>query len=83
MIIVLTHTGVSWNKRQGKWGAGIKYKGKKVHLGSFASEGDAARAFDTAAGELYQKPILNFLPDGLLNPGRNKCLGSASHSILK
>jgi hypothetical protein len=42
-------TGVSWNKDSLKWEAYICPGGKKVKLGYFASEIDAARAYDSAA----------------------------------
>jgi hypothetical protein len=41
--------GVSWHKRIGKWSAHIGIKYKLIHLGYFAEELDAARAYDAAA----------------------------------
>jgi hypothetical protein len=41
--------GVSWDKQQGRWKAGIKHDGTNHHLGYFDDEQEAARAFDTAA----------------------------------
>ena len=38
------HMGVSWNKARKKWLAQKWDKGKKVHLGLYAAEEDAARA---------------------------------------
>ena len=44
--------GVSWNKRDRKWGAYINHEGNREHLGSFDDEHEAARAVDTAARRL-------------------------------
>lgn len=33
---------------------------------------EAARAYDAKAKELWANPVLNFLPDGALNPDRQK-----------
>ena len=38
------HTGVSWNKALNKWVAQQRENGKKVHLGYYVDEEDAARA---------------------------------------
>lgn len=43
------YKGVSWRKGRGKWAAYIQVNGKTTNLGSFASEADAARAYDIAA----------------------------------
>jgi hypothetical protein len=41
---------VYWDKaRNGAWRAEIKVKGKKVYVGRFASERQAAQAWDRAA----------------------------------
>ncbi len=45
--------GVSWNKRDCKWEAFIGYNKKKIRLGMFAQEKDAAKAYDNKAKELY------------------------------
>ena len=45
--------GVSWNKRDRKWGAYINHEGNRQHLGSFDDEHEAARAVDTAARRLW------------------------------
>jgi hypothetical protein len=41
--------GVGWNKRKRKWVAQIKVNGKNRHLGYFAREEDAARAYTEAS----------------------------------
>jgi hypothetical protein len=74
---------VSWNKEKLSWCAEISYKGKNFHLGYFALEDEAARAYDKAARDVYQQPILNFLENGVLNPARYTNLGCASLSTLK
>ena len=43
------YKGVSWDKSAKKWHARIKVNGKQFHLGYFASEIEAARAYDEAA----------------------------------
>jgi len=40
------YTGVSWNKLRRKWAARIIIEGKSQHLGHYALEADAARAYD-------------------------------------
>ena len=47
------YKGVSWDKTNKKWRAGIKAKGKSVSLGSFNSKKDAARAYNEAAKKAY------------------------------
>jgi len=53
--------GVSFNKRNKKWCARIKYEGKSIWLGSFLSELDAAKAYDEAAKKYHKEfAHLNF-----------------------
>lgn len=39
--------GVSWHKKQKKWFARCFYKNNLIHLGSFSSEIEAAKAYDS------------------------------------
>ena len=41
--------GVSWHKASERWRASIKIGGKKVSLGSYIDEEQAARIFDSEA----------------------------------
>jgi len=43
------YTGVSWHKHAGKWKSAIKIKGKKIHLGQYFDEVDAALKYDEVA----------------------------------
>ena len=53
--------GVSWNARCHKWRAAIYCMGKKIRLGDFENEIEAARAYDRKAKELFgQFAYLNF-----------------------
>ncbi|MES2627266.1 MAG: HNH endonuclease signature motif containing protein [Pseudomonadota bacterium] len=45
--------GVHWNKKVGKWRAGIRVKRKMIHLGHFESVVDAALAYEAAAKEHF------------------------------
>jgi hypothetical protein len=57
------YRGVSWNKNKKKWDVSIRVNGKTVFRACFASESDAAHAYDIAARQcLGDKAILNF-PD--------------------
>ena len=43
------YRGVVFHKRKQKYGAAIKVASKRIHIGYFTEEEDAARAYDTAA----------------------------------
>ena len=45
--------GVHWRKKCAKWQARIQINGKRISLGHFIDEIEAARAYDTAARELF------------------------------
>lgn len=64
--------GIRWHKCNRKWEVQIKYRGKKLSLGYFDDELVAAQCYDRRAKELYETPLLNFLPGGKLNPERKR-----------
>lgn len=52
--------GVCFDKKWGKWTAQIT-NGKKIHLGRFGTELEAAQAYDKAAKEHFGEfAVLNF-----------------------
>jgi hypothetical protein len=56
--------GVGWFKPAGRWRACITQHGRQKHLGYFADEDDAARAYDAAAREFFGEfARLNFPDD--------------------
>ena len=59
------YKGVSWFKRDKKWHAQIKHKGKGIHLGYFTCEHQAALAYNKKALELWgEYALLNEVEDG-------------------
>ena len=40
------YTGVNWDKRKNKWRTRIYHNGKRIHLGMFANQNDAGKAYD-------------------------------------
>ena len=57
------YKGVCWHERYGKFQAEIKLNGRSKYLGMFASELDAALAYDAAAREYFGEfALCNFPP---------------------
>ena len=55
------YKGLEWDRIQRKWKARIQLNGRKIYLGSFASEIAAARAYDAAAKKYHRNfASLNF-----------------------
>ena len=55
------YKGVSWQKRSLKWHARITFEEKRIHLGYFKNEFDAAKAYDEAAKKYHGEfACLNF-----------------------
>jgi hypothetical protein len=56
------YRGVYWAKNCKKWAVSIKVNYKKIHLGCFNSEIDAAKAYDNAAKIYFGEfAVLNFV----------------------
>jgi hypothetical protein len=47
------YKGVGWNKKDFKWHAKIMFQGKKIFLGCFVNEIEAAKAYNKAALEYF------------------------------
>jgi AP2 domain len=47
------YKGVCWHKQAGKWTASIRMHRKSIHIGLFASQVVAAKAYDAKARELF------------------------------
>jgi hypothetical protein len=55
------YKGVHFHKRSGKWMASIKSENKRIFLGQFDNEEDAARVYDEAAKVYHGEfAVLNF-----------------------
>jgi hypothetical protein len=55
------YKGVSWKQENRKWIAGIKVDQRRIHLGYFLDEEEAARAYDAAALAMFgEYAYLNF-----------------------
>lgn len=59
------YKGVSFSKCRGKWRADIQLNGRKMSLGYFAFEEDAARAYDAAARKYFGTGAYMNLSDDL------------------
>lgn len=57
------YKGVMWDKRRCKWQAQISYKGKKIFIGYFNDEKEAAMAYDAKAMELFGEFAAPNFPD--------------------
>lgn len=58
------YKGVYWNKTDKIWRAKIFFNKKRIHLGSYDKEIDAAKAYNNKAKELYgQFARLNIIKD--------------------
>ena len=57
------HKGVDWAKDMKRWRARIRVNGRRIYLGSFSDEIEAAKAYDQAACKYHKEfAMLNF-PD--------------------
>ena len=55
------YKGVDWAKDMKRWRARIRVNGKRIYLGSFDNESDAAKAYDKAAKRFHGEfAFLNF-----------------------
>lgn len=58
------YKGLEWDKNQRKWKVRIQLNNRKINLGSFTNEIDAAKAYDKAAKKLFKEfACLNFTCD--------------------
>jgi hypothetical protein len=64
--------GVRWHTAAQKWATALWDGSSSRYLGVFEDKKDAARAYDKEAKKLFVNPVLNFLPDGSLNPDRHQ-----------
>ena len=47
------YKGIYWNKVKNRWLASIKLNSKRMHIGLYDSEIDAAKAYNQKATELF------------------------------
>ncbi|MCJ7676076.1 MAG: HNH endonuclease, partial [Sedimentisphaerales bacterium] len=47
------YRGICWRKKDRKWQAKIGFEKKRIHLGTFSNEIDAAKAYDRAARKYH------------------------------
>lgn len=60
------YKGVSWHIRHKRWIARIYHEGKRIHLGYFKSESDAANAYNKAASLYFgEYALLNKITKGV------------------
>jgi len=58
------YRGIYWKKKNRKWGAMIGFEGKRIYLGYFRDEIEAAKAYDRAAMKYHGEfASLNFPSD--------------------
>ena len=50
--------GVSFHKQSGRWSAQIRHERRKIHLGLYATEAEAAAVYDMKARELFGETAL-------------------------
>ena len=56
------YIGVYWHKRNKWWECALKFHGKKIYLGGFKDENDAARAYNEGALKYFgEDAILNII----------------------
>ena len=64
------YKGLEWDRTQRKWKARIQINNRKIYLGSFTSEIDAARAYDRAAMKYHREfANLNFPQKKIIRNG--------------
>ena len=63
------YKGVDWAKDMNRWRARIRVNGRRIYLGSFKNEIDAAKAYDSAAKKYHgEYASLNFSKKYLTPP---------------